>query len=167
MKISHFFHRQILKYKNANLPLADTDLDILTKSKSGDTILVEKGNDSTLYSANLTNASNICKDGKPVDTETDCANEISDSGSDILTNSKSGDRIQVEKGNDRSLDSEAQLTALKLRFTLPSSCYATMAIRELVKTSTSVRISIFVVLFMKFPFYVLIYCQQRFSEQLL
>lgn len=150
-----FFHREILKYKNANSPLADTDLDILVKSKSGDKIQVEKGNDSSLQSANLTNSSIICEE-EPVNTMTDCANEISDSGSDVLTNSESRDRIQVEKGNDSTLDSEAQLTALKLSFTLPSSCYATMAIRELLKTSTSVRISTFVVLFVNFPFYVLI-----------
>ncbi|CAO2837057.1 unnamed protein product [Amaranthus hypochondriacus] len=131
------FEWEILKYKNANSPLADTDLDILVKSKSGDKIQVEKGNDSSLQSANLTNSSIICEE-EPVNTMTDCANEISDSGSDVLTNSESRDRIQVEKGNDSTLDSEAQLTALKLSFTLPSSCYATMAIRELLKTSTSV-----------------------------
>lgn len=35
-------------------------------------------------------------------------------------------------------NSQDAQTALKLSFTLPASCYATMAIRELLKTSTSV-----------------------------
>lgn len=37
-------------------------------------------------------------------------------------------------------NAEEAKTALQLSFTLPSSCYATMAIRELLKTSTSVCI---------------------------
>jgi tRNA pseudouridine13 synthase len=39
--------------------------------------------------------------------------------------------------NEVKGERDAQL-ALKLSFTLPASCYATMAIRELLKTSTSV-----------------------------
>jgi tRNA pseudouridine13 synthase len=39
--------------------------------------------------------------------------------------------------NEAEGERDAQL-ALKLSFTLPASCYATMAIRELLKTSTSV-----------------------------
>lgn len=52
-----------------------------------------------------------------------------------------GDRVEVaQKPTDGFSNAEEAKMALQLSFTLPSSCYATMAIRELLKTSTSVRI---------------------------
>lgn len=105
---------------------------------------------------------------KPVDFEweilkyTDASTPLAYTDLDILGNSKSENKIQREDGANgsnvngsdncddamqgdskaegatQSSNSEAAQTALKLSFTLPASCYATMAIRELLKTSTSV-----------------------------
>ncbi|KAH9611437.1 hypothetical protein KSS87_000168 [Heliosperma pusillum] len=77
---------EILKYTDATTPLADTDLDILSKSE-------------TVMNKNT------------------------------AVGSEEKDAIE---------SSEIPQTALKLSLTLPASCYATMAIRELLKTSTSV-----------------------------
>ena len=56
---------------------------------------------------------------------------------------KSGDDTQSESPSDEKenskLDSSLQ-TALQIEFTLPSSCYATMVIRELLKISSSVSL---------------------------
>ena len=56
---------------------------------------------------------------------------------------KAGDDTQSESLSDEKekskLDSSHQ-TALQIEFTLPSSCYATMAIRELLKISSSVSL---------------------------
>lgn len=108
------FFREVLKYKDPSTPLADTDLDILAKSESGNKVQKEDtANGSNVNSPDSLNVPVKCKDGTSDSAEVDSANQSS--------------------------DLEASQTALKLSFTLPSSCYATMAIRELLKTSTSVR----------------------------
>ncbi|CAH8361602.1 unnamed protein product [Eruca vesicaria subsp. sativa] len=54
------------------------------------------------------------------------------------TESKKSDSNQPESCETDLKDAEQTQLALKMALTLPSSCYATMAIRELLKTSTSV-----------------------------
>ncbi|KAE8734678.1 mitochondrial import inner membrane translocase subunit tim23-like [Hibiscus syriacus] len=50
--------------------------------------------------------------------------------------SREDEPLEVHSAPDSN--SQEPQKALKLAFTLPASCYATMAIRELLKTSTSV-----------------------------
>ena len=84
------------------MPLAETDMDIMAKSRPAEDVKEDTINGNE-------------------ETSLDNGNDISD----------------VPTGNN----SEEPQKAIKLSFTLPASCYATMAIRELLKTSTSVRIS--------------------------
>lgn len=73
-----------------------------------------------------------------------CSNHLENNESDKKDLSCSLDGVDDPKVQFNS-NSDALPTqvALKLGFTLPSSCYATMAIRELLKTSTSVRNTIY------------------------
>ncbi|KAI3979793.1 hypothetical protein MKX01_013888 [Papaver californicum] len=108
------FEWELLRYTDVNLPLAETDLDVITKSRQ-----VNTGVEA------FTNESN-CKNH---------AENITKQSEDFKNRKKD---YLVWTLFSESCDSPASQVALKLGLTLPSSCYATMAIRELLKTSTSV-----------------------------
>uniref|UniRef100_A0A803PZ05 TRUD domain-containing protein n=2 Tax=Cannabis sativa TaxID=3483 RepID=A0A803PZ05_CANSA len=112
---------ELLKYTDGNIPLAETDLDVVAKSKRSKPVEELGVNES-----------------KGIN-EFDCSERLNPSENDIKLQAD-----DKEVGGKREVGmliepkfQDAQ-TALKLSFTLPASCYATMAIRELLKTSTSV-----------------------------
>lgn len=118
--------REILTYTDGNIPLAETDLEKIAKLKSVSIIREEdliNGSKNGNISLDCLEQSDPLKDDVKLSTD----------GTDAECTR--GEGTPHEAGSNAQ---EAQM-ALKLGFTLPSSCYATMAIRELLKTSTSVR----------------------------
>ncbi|KAK0599386.1 hypothetical protein LWI29_004806 [Acer saccharum] len=121
------FEWELLRYTDGNKPLAETDLDIIAKARPVDVV---KEPEST--------------NGNEEKDLVDCTKQSESDKNDI---EHSTDNNQADRGREvgvtqveslhGSNSQESQL-ALKLGLTLPSSCYATMAIRELLKTSTSV-----------------------------
>ncbi|CAN6575507.1 unnamed protein product [Malus baccata var. baccata] len=110
------FEWEILKYSDGTIPVVDTDLDKIAKTKPAS---VDKEDPASLNG-----------DGSLHDNakQTECVDN------DIGGN---GEKLPEVGSLSDSNPQETQM-ALKLSFTLPASCYATMAIRELLKTSTSV-----------------------------
>ncbi|GMI79207.1 hypothetical protein like AT3G04820 [Hibiscus trionum] len=121
------FQWELLSYTDGNIALSETDLDKIAKTKPVNLVKEEHPTNGT-------------ESEEPFDHPDELESFDDDKkfsiDNDEVEVSREVDPLQVHSAPDSN--SQEPQKALKLAFTLPASCYATMAIRELLKTSTSV-----------------------------
>lgn len=116
------FEWELLAYNDSNKPLAETDLDNI--SKTGSTNIIKQEEQGKGEDNDLSDCTKL-----PVSSQNSTA---------LSTDTNEGSEREVESEQVSGSNWQETQMALKLSLTLPASCYATMAIRELLKTSTSV-----------------------------
>ncbi|KAL4377583.1 hypothetical protein GQ457_02G034650 [Hibiscus cannabinus] len=121
------FQWELLSYTDGNISLSETDLDKIAKTKPVNLIKEEHPTNGTESEEPIDHPDQLesFNDDKKFSTD-----------NDEVEVSREVEPLQVHSAPDSN--SQEPQKALKLAFTLPASCYATMAIRELLKTSTSV-----------------------------